>query len=56
MLIGRVGLRLIIEPQTKAHDILELLAQWRREGPLAEDELPETIDLLAGLEDAGEVA
>ncbi|MBS7350046.1 MAG: antitoxin [Comamonas sp.] len=45
VLIHREGRRLIIEPVDKPTDIVELLAQWRKEPPLGpDDEFPEMED------------
>lgn len=46
VLIWREGTQRIIEPVANhPRDLRELLAQWRREGPLGpEDELPEILD------------
>ena len=41
VLIHREGSRLIIEPVSHATNIVELLAEWRKEPPLApEDQFP----------------
>ncbi|OZI26268.1 AbrB/MazE/SpoVT family DNA-binding domain-containing protein [Bordetella genomosp. 9] len=45
VLIRREGARLIIEPLTGPRNIVELLAQWRKEEPLGpEDQFPEISD------------
>ena len=47
-IMHKEGDKLIIEPYRKASGVKELLAQWRKEPPLApEDQFPEDID--AGL-------
>jgi antitoxin VapB len=45
VLIHRDGNKLIIEPVSRPANIFELLAEWRSEGPLAqEDQLPKIED------------
>lgn len=52
VLIHREGSKLIIEPVTRPTNIIELLAEWRKEAPLGpEDELPTIEDLPAKPED-----
>ncbi|WP_250504052.1 antitoxin [Caballeronia sp. AZ7_KS35] len=52
VLIHREGDKLIIEPVKTPTNILELLAEWRREPPLGpEDQLPEVDDMPARPED-----
>lgn len=51
VLIHREGSKLIIEPVTRATNIVELLAEWRREAPLGpEDLFPAIEDMPAQLE------
>ncbi|MDR2875600.1 MAG: antitoxin [Methylobacillus sp.] len=52
VLIHREGDKLIIEPVTKPTSLVELLAAWRKEPPLSEDDLfPEIEDEPAAPED-----
>lgn len=52
VLMHREGNKLIIEPVARPANIAELLAEWRRESPLApEDHLPDIEDTLAQPED-----
>jgi len=52
VLIHREGDKLIIEPVKTPTNILELLAEWRREPPLGpEDQFPEVDDMPARPED-----
>lgn len=52
VLIYREGSRLIIEPVTKPTNIVELLAEWRKEAPLGpEDQFPAIDDMPAQPED-----
>jgi antitoxin VapB len=52
VLIRREGGRLIIEPMTKPTNIIELLAAWKNEPPLApEDQFPDIDDMPAKPED-----
>lgn len=45
VLIRREGTRLIIEPVVEPSNITELLAQWRKDQPLApEDQFPDISD------------
>ena len=45
MLIRRDGARLILEPLAGPTNLVELLAQWRKEAPLGpDDQLPEIDD------------
>ncbi|SHI42394.1 AbrB/MazE/SpoVT family DNA-binding domain-containing protein [Pollutimonas bauzanensis] len=45
VLIRREGTKLIIEPVTGPRNIVELLAQWRKDEPLApEDQFPDIPD------------
>jgi antitoxin VapB len=46
VLIRREGGKLIIEPVSKPANIIELLAEWRKEAPLGpEDQFPEIEDM-----------
>jgi antitoxin VapB len=48
VLIRREGARLIIEPVTGARNIVELIAQWRKDEPLGpEDQFPDISDMPA---------
>jgi antitoxin VapB len=52
VLIRREGSKLIIEPVTKPTNIIELLAEWKKEAPLGpEDQFPEIDDMPAKPED-----
>lgn len=52
VLIRREGGKLIIEPISKPNNIVELLAEWKREEPLGpEDEFPGIEDIPAQAED-----
>jgi antitoxin VapB len=52
VLIYREGSKLIIEPVTRPTNIVELLAEWRKEGPLGpEDQFPAIEDMPAQPED-----
>ena len=52
VLIHRVGQRLIIEPVNKPSNIVELLAEWKKEPPLGpEDQFPKIDDMPAEPED-----
>ena len=52
VLIHREGSKLIIEPVTRPTNIVELLAEWRKEAPLgAEDQFPAIDDVPAQPED-----
>lgn len=52
VLIHREGNKLIIEPVTKPANIIELLAEWRKEEPLGpDDQFPAIEDRLAPPED-----
>ncbi len=52
VLISREGGRLIIEPVTKPTNIIELLAEWKKQTPLApQDQFPEIEDMPARPED-----
>jgi antitoxin VapB len=52
VLIRREGAKLIIEPITKPTNIIELLAAWKSEPPLApEDQFPDIEDMPAKPED-----
>jgi antitoxin VapB len=52
VLIHREGGRLIIEPVSRPTNIMELLAEWRKEEPLGpEDQLLEIDDIPANPED-----
>jgi antitoxin VapB len=52
VLIHREGSKLIIEPVTRPTNIVELLAEWRKEAPLApEDQFPLIEDMPARPED-----
>jgi antitoxin VapB len=52
VLIRREGGKLIIEPMTKPTNMIELLAEWRKEAPLgSEDQFPEIEDMPAKPED-----
>ena len=52
VLIHREGGKLIIEPVTKPTNIVELLAEWRKEPPLGqEDQFPNFEDMPAQPED-----
>jgi antitoxin VapB len=51
-LIRRKGGKVIKEPVTKPTDIVELLAEWKKEGPLGpKDQFPEIEDLPASPDD-----
>ncbi|MDW9414091.1 antitoxin [Sinorhizobium meliloti] len=48
VLIRREGTRLIIEPVARPADIVELLAEWKKEAPLGpEDRFPDVEDIPA---------
>lgn len=50
--IRREGARLIIEPVTGPSNIVELLAQWKKEEPLGpEDQFPDIADMPIAPED-----
>jgi antitoxin VapB len=52
VLIHREGTKLIIEPVTRPTNIVELLAEWKKEGPLGpEDRFPPIEDRPPGPED-----
>jgi antitoxin VapB len=52
VLIHREGSKLIIEPVTRPSNIVELLAEWRKEAPLGpEDQFPNLEDIPAQPED-----
>lgn len=52
MLIHREGSKLIIEPVIHPTNIVELLADWKKETPLGpEDQFPPIEDMPAGSED-----
>jgi antitoxin VapB len=52
VLIRREGGKLIIEPITKPTNLIELLAEWKKEAPLGpEDQFPEIEDMPAKPED-----
>ncbi|MBK9217895.1 MAG: antitoxin [Uliginosibacterium sp.] len=52
VLIHREGNKLIIEPVNRPTNIVELLAEWRKDAPLApEDQLPAMEDVPAAPED-----
>lgn len=52
VLIHREGSKLIIEPVSRPTNIVELLAQWRKEAPLGpEDQFPAVEDMPAQPED-----
>ncbi len=52
VLIRREGGKLIIEPMTKPTNMMELLAEWKKEAPLGpEDQFPEIEDMPAKPED-----
>ena len=52
VLIHREGNKLIIEPVNRPTNIVELLAEWRKDAPLApEDQLPTMDDVPAAPED-----
>ena len=52
VLIRREGGKLIIEPMTKPTNLIELLAEWKKEAPLGpEDQFPEIEDMPAKPED-----
>jgi antitoxin VapB len=52
VLIRREGSKLIIEPVTRPTNIVELLAEWKREPPLGpEDQFPSIEDMPATPED-----
>ncbi len=52
VMIHREGSKLIIEPVTRPTNIVELLAEWRKEAPLgAEDQFPAIDDVPAQPED-----
>ena len=52
VLIHREGSKLIIEPVTRPTNIVELLAEWRKEAPLGtEDHFPAIDDMPAQPED-----
>ena len=44
VLIHREGNKLIIEPVTRPTNIVELLAEWRKESPLGQEDLFPIID------------
>lgn len=48
MLIHREGDKLIIEPVTRPSNLVELIAEWRKEAPLGpEDQFPDIEDMPA---------
>jgi antitoxin VapB len=52
VLIHREGSKLIIEPVTRPANVVELLAEWRREAPLGpDDQFPAIEDAPAQPED-----
>jgi antitoxin VapB len=52
VLIRREGGKLIIEPMTKPTNMIELLAEWKKEAPLGpKDQFPEIEDMPAKPED-----
>ncbi len=52
VMIHREGSKLIIEPVTEPMNIIELLAQWRKDGPLGlEEQFPSIDDMPAQSED-----
>lgn len=52
VLIHREGSKLIIEPVARPTNIIELLAEWRKEAPLGpEDQLPDIEDMPAPSEE-----
>ncbi len=52
VLIHRDGAKLIIEPVSKPTNMVELLAEWRKEAPLGpEDQFPAIDDMPAQAED-----
>jgi antitoxin VapB len=52
VLIRREGGKLIIEPMTKPTNLIELLAEWKKEAPLGpEDQFPAIEDTPAKPED-----
>jgi antitoxin VapB len=52
VLIRREGGKLIIEPMTKPTNMIELLAEWKKEAPLGpEEQFPEIEDMPAKPED-----
>ncbi|AKK25121.1 AbrB/MazE/SpoVT family DNA-binding domain-containing protein [Pandoraea oxalativorans] len=52
VLIHREGSKLIIEPVTRPTNIVELLAEWRKEGPLGpEEQFPPIEDIPVQPED-----
>jgi antitoxin VapB len=52
VMIHRDGNRLIIEPVSRPTNIIELLAEWRKEAPLGpEDQFPVIEDVTARPED-----
>ncbi|MDH2430984.1 antitoxin [Pokkaliibacter sp. MBI-7] len=52
VLIHREGSKLIIEPVARPTNIIELLAEWRKEAPLGpEDQLPDIEDMPASSEE-----
>ena len=52
VLIHREGSKLIIEPVTRPTNIVELLAEWRKEAPLGpEDQFPAIDEMPAQPED-----
>jgi len=52
VLIRREGGKLIIEPMTKPTNMIELLAEWKKEAPLRpEDQFPAIEDMPAKPED-----
>lgn len=52
VMIHREGSKLIIEPVTRPTNIVELLAEWRKEAPLGpEDQFPAIDDMPAQPED-----
>ncbi|WP_420959300.1 antitoxin [Brucella sp. IR073] len=52
VLIHREGTKLIIEPVSKPANIIELLAEWKKEAPLGpEDQFPDIEDMSVKPED-----
>ncbi|MDR2871964.1 MAG: antitoxin [Xanthomonadaceae bacterium] len=52
VLIHREGKKLIIEPVSKPTNIIELLAEWKKEAPLGpDDQFPDIEDIPAKPED-----
>lgn len=52
VLIHREGIKLVIEPVSKPTNMVELLAEWRKEAPLGpEDQFPAIDDMPAQAED-----